>query len=166
MAIGEAGGMINPMLASGVATGLRTAKLAAAVGVAALAKGEPTIHSLWPFAWRYQRGRGATFASLSAIRMAVETFTPEQHNTFIEEFTHPLDLVAVNAGLPISVSPRSFPKRFRAFSRHPEFRRPLLRMAKASVPVYLHYRRYPKRYQAAKMASWCSTASRLFGRIR
>lgn len=163
MVIGEAAGMVIPLLGSGVSSALLAAKLAAQVAGPVLLKGEPTTASLWPYASAYQRGRGAILAAINVNRLCFETLPANQIQAIFESgLTCPEDVTGPATPRLPSLSPRSLPRRISALYHRPDLIPFLARTGIKVARVHRHYQAYPQYYDADQFDRWRKAAAALF----
>lgn len=166
MVIGEAASMVIPVNGSGVASALLAGHTAARAAARALRNGRPTTESLWPYAARYQRGRGSVLAVFDAVRHLTEALSPDQIADMMESgFSGPDDMLRASSPRPFSISPISLVRRARGLVRHPALISPILNTARAARAIGRHYKRYPERFDRAEFSAWAEESRRIFASI-
>jgi len=163
MAIGEAACQVIPAHGSGVASALYAGHLAARVASEAVRNRRVTTDALWPYACRYQRGRGAVLATYDINRLMIEQLTQDQLAVMLESgVVRAEDMRDASIPKPISMSPKSVLQRMGAALRNPSLIGFVRKMASASFRVRLHYARYPKRYDPQSFEAWRKRNEQLF----
>jgi flavin-dependent dehydrogenase len=162
--VGEAGSMVIPAHASGIATGM-FAGHALGVHLGALLRdgGDPTTAALWPWAAAYQRGRGAVLASYDANRRFFESLDPlrDVDPLFVNGVADPADVHATANASPIRLDPRSLPRRLAGAVRAPRAALGFLAGLPKIALVEHHWRRYPLAWDLDTFAAWRQTAMQL-----
>jgi len=155
MALGEAACMVIPINGSGVASALLAGRLAACTAVRALRAGRTDTASLWPYAARYQRTRGAVLASYSAVRLMTEALGHRRAGTLLESgLSRQEDLIHANLARPLTLSASSLFGRLRALVRHPGLALPIVRGMTAMRALHRHFLRYPNAFDAEGFQRW------------
>jgi digeranylgeranylglycerophospholipid reductase len=164
LVIGEAACQVIPAHGSGVASALYAGHLAARAAAEALRDGGiPLAAQLWPYAWRYQQGRGATLAALEVNRLLVESLTTEQITALMESgIMDPEDLFQAAVPRALVLSLRTLPRRMLGLFRNLNLLGAMVRMVRTSVAVRNHYAAYPRRYDPEKILAWEQKTRRLF----
>jgi len=168
MVLGEAACMVIPINGSGVSSGLLAAHLAARTAGEALrcGNGTPGTASLWPYAARYQRSRGAILASYSAIRLMTESLGEHRVDAMLESgLSRAEDLINANVPRLFALSPASVAGRLKALIRHPGMIPPVVRGVTAMQALHRHYLRYPERFDPASFQRWRERRIRIYSRI-
>jgi len=168
MALGEAACMVIPINGSGVSSALLAGRLAARTAAAALdnGKGRADSISLWPYAARYLRTRGAILASYSAIRLLTEALGEGRANTMLESgLSRQEDLINANIPRLFSLSLASIVGRILALAKNPDLILPVARGISATQGLHRHYRRYPERFDANTFQNWRKERLRILSRI-
>ncbi len=162
MVLGEAACMVIPVNGSGVSSALLAGHLAARTAAAALRAGRSDTASLWPYAARFQRSRGAVLASYTAVRYMTEALGRKRSDTLLESgISQGEDLINANIPRPLSFSPAALPPRLPGLVRHPDLIPPLVRGAAAVRALYKHHRRYPETFDAAALEHWRARRRRI-----
>jgi flavin-dependent dehydrogenase len=157
---------VTPLVASGVSGAIHAGGLAATTIAEALASGRSDTEALWPYAARYQRGRGAIMASYDVSRRITETFTEGMINDLLESgASHPEDAIGPAIPRAFTFSLASLPGRIKGLMTHPRLIPAVVRMGVRSAAAYRHYRTYPVRYDPAALAAWSARAASIFDGI-
>lgn len=166
MVIGEAASQVIPLNGSGVASGMVAADLAARAAATALRNGGARTAALWPYAVEYQRGRGASLASLNALRLLTETLSREQVSLMLESgVSGPEDVIRTATPHPMGFSPGALPRRLKGLARHPGLLRTFARNGPKIGAVLRHHRGYPGTHDAGALSAWSRRSRQLFWSI-
>lgn len=162
--LGNAGCQVFPSHGSGVASGMRAAALLAEIADRAISAGDLSRAALWPYAARWQRGRGAVSAAHDVLRQLSETLTPSDIDRLVGSgLLGPGELWQSLACDAMTVDPASFllraPRLVRAL---PWAKKKMLPWALAARAVEKHYRTYPERWNEGELRAWQARAWRLF----
>jgi flavin-dependent dehydrogenase len=166
---GDAGCQVFPSHGSGVAAGMIAGSLLAEVADRALGHGDLSRAALWPYAARWQRGRGATSAAHDLLRRFSETLTAAETERLIGTgLLGEAEILQSLACAKVALDPRAAllrapgmlrPDRARAL---PWLLRRFLPATRRSMAAQKHYERFPQRWDEAAFRTWQRGASALF----
>ncbi len=80
MFVGDSACQVNPLHGGGIDASMRAGFIAAKVARDAIAAGDVSAGSLWPYNVEYMRGQGSQFAALDILRIALQHFKDEDLN--------------------------------------------------------------------------------------
>ncbi len=158
---GESARMVIPMNGSGVASGLTAAALASRVMDEALRADDVSTRALWPYAARWQRGRGARLAAMDRVRIGYEGLPPGASDSLFDGFGGPEDAVAANAGELPPLRPATLLRRAWGLLRYPRLIPAMARIGAGASTVLVHHRGFPERWDPERFAAWSQRSTRL-----
>ena len=155
LVLGEAASMVIPLHGSGVASGMWAGHLAAAIAGPVLKSGAPTTEALWPFAYFYQKDRGALLATYDVVRRVTETFAHEQIGSMVENgVSCAEDLYSASVPKRMDLTLATLPQRMRGLIRHPDLIPKIGHMAALAALVDHHWSSYPRYFDPERFAAW------------
>ncbi|MFX0102228.1 MAG: geranylgeranyl reductase family protein [Candidatus Hodarchaeota archaeon] len=80
MMVGDSACQVNPLHGGGIDTSMLAGYMAASTAKKAIEEGDTSINGLWEYNEEFMRGKGAQFAALDILRIALQHFTDEDLN--------------------------------------------------------------------------------------
>lgn len=161
---GDAACQVFPSHGSGVAAAMRAGTLLAEVADAALAARDLSRAALWPYAARWQRGRGAVSAAHDVLRRFSETLAPDEVDRLLRgQLLGPEELRQSLACEPMQLDPVGLLRRApRVLRVLPWLARRFAPAVRRALGVQRLYGRFPARWDEGAFRLWQAEVRRSF----
>lgn len=154
--LGEAGSMVVPSHASGVASAMLSGNwLGRHLSRVFGSGGKATTATLWPWAAAYQCERGAVLATYDANRRVLEGLNEtEAANLMASGVVRAADMERTLVASPLRLDLSSLPGRLSGVLRHPFAAAKLFAFSPWLFAVGAHWRRYPREWDYQSFYRW------------
>ncbi|MGM0403762.1 MAG: NAD(P)/FAD-dependent oxidoreductase [Thermodesulfobacteriota bacterium] len=165
-AVGDAAGQVIPTTGCGVGGAMTGALLSAGVIHAALKKNDCSIKALWPYNYVWFSGRGSHFAALSALKDILQDLSHEEISFLMQKgiMNSKTLTPAINGVFAAPDISDIFRTLANGFSR-PGLLMKLNRANSIGRKIFLHYRKYPDKWDPEAFSRWVETARKLYEKI-
>jgi len=162
--IGEAAGMVIPLHASGVASGMIAGyALGRHLGKILRGKREATTARLWPWCAAYQRGRGSVLASYDVNRRLMEAM--DVHREALPLINSGLmqgeDFKTALAAKPLHISATTVPRRIVGIAKNPLVAAKFFFFMPQVFAAMAHWKLAPPVWNRTAFNVWKTVAERL-----